>query len=443
MPVGASEPGLGAAPAHSGAVPGLNLLEQWDCALFREANAREWLCEGFRATPHPLGARRYLAKWMSAVGFLLEQPLWSSFGALKKNIWSEVIEMMSLKTHGVLVLVGVMMASSLFGQEFTSNFNQEGCTFSTTGNNPYYPLLPGHQTLLVGEEVDEDDETVEISHRITVTNDTQVIDGVTTRIVQEFEEEDGELVEISYNFIASCRETGDIWYFGEDVEDYEDGEIVSRNGEWRAGVDGATAGIIMPGTPILGARFYEEFATNAQDRGEVIAMGATMAVPFGSYDDVLETEETNALEPGAAGSKFYARGIGVIKDEALELVAFTPSGCVPDATTHCLNNGRFMVTADYTLADGTEGDGQAILASADSGEFWFFDSGNTEVLVKVLDACNIAGFNSYWVFAAGLTDVELTVEVTDLVSGQLKEYDNDQATPFAPVLDTAAFKTCP
>ncbi len=348
-----------------------------------------------------------------------------------------------LEKLGALSLAGLMITGVAVGQEFTSDFDRDACTFSTTGNNPYYPLLPGHQTVLVGMEEDDEGEDVEISHRITVTHETRVIDGVATRVVEEYEEEDGELVEISYNFFAQCRETGDVWYFGEDVEDYEDGMIVGSGGEWRAGVDGATAGIIMPGSPILGARFYEEFAPNAQDRGEIVATGMTLAVPFGTFDDVLETEESSGLDPGDASSKFWAPGIGVIRDETLELVAFAPSPCGPSDTSHCLGGGRFEVAVDYTLPDGTEGVGQAILASADSGEFWFFDSGNTEVLVKVLDACDVAGFNSYWVFAAGLTDVELTIEVTDTQTGQMKEYDNAQGTPFQPVLDTAAFSTCP
>jgi hypothetical protein len=87
--------------------------------------------------------------------------------------------------------------------------------------------------------------------------------------------------------------------------------------------------------------------------------------------------------------------------------------------------------------------GQAILASGDSGEFWFFNPENTELVVKVLDACDLAGFNSFWVVAAGLTNVELTLTVTDTDSGQVREYENPPRNPFAPVLDTSAFETCP
>ena len=67
-----------------------------------------------------------------------------------------------------------------------------------------------------------------------MSEDTELVDGVLTREVVEREKEDGELVEISYNYFAHCRETGDVWYFGEDVDDYEGGVIVGHGGAWRA-----------------------------------------------------------------------------------------------------------------------------------------------------------------------------------------------------------------
>lgn len=341
-----------------------------------------------------------------------------------------------------VILVLLLVATVAPAQDFTEDFGRENCTFSTTGYNPYWPLLPGYVLVIEGEE-DDDGEIVTIRHRITVTGDTQMIDGVLTRVVEEYETEDEELVEISYNFVAHCRETGDVWYFGEDVEDYEDGEIVGRGGEWRAGVDGAKPGILMPGTPILGARFYEEFAPNAQDRAEIKSMGDAITVPVGAFVDTLTTEETNALEPGDVAEKVYAAGVGIVRDETLELIEVTMPPCMPDSTTHCLADGRFEVKADWTAPNGDEGDARAILASGTSGEFWFFSADNTELLVKVLDACDVVGFENFWVFAAGLTDVEVTIEVRDTVSGQMREYESELGEPFAPVLDTAAFDTCP
>jgi hypothetical protein len=271
-----------------------------------------------------------------------------------------------------------------------------------------------------------------------------MVDGVRTRVYEERESEDGELVEVSRNFLAECRETGDVWYFGEDVDDYEDGEIVGHEGVWRAGVDGALPGLIMPGTPVLGARFQQELAPGvAEDRGEVTGIGDQVTVEAGTFENVLSIVDTDALDPSEGDLKLYAHGVGIIADEDLELSEITLPPCLPDQTTHCLSNGRFRVTAAWADANGNEGDGNAILPSADSGEFWFFDAGNTELLIKVLDLCANPQFNNFWVFAAGLTDVEVTVTVTDTASGQVEVYGNELGEAFAPVLDTAAFATCP
>ena len=198
----------------------------------------------------------------------------------------------------------------------------------------------------------------------------------------------------------------------------------------------------MPGSPMLGARYYEEVAPGvALDRGEIVAMGEEVTVPAGTYQNTLETLGTSDIDPSANDHKVYARGVGNIVDEVLELVEITPPPCQPDATTLCLNDGRFQVRADWTDSHGNEGNGMAILPSDDSGEFWFFEPNNTEMVIKVLDGCAIN--QSYWVYAAGLTDVELTVEVTDTSTGELREYDNPLGTPFEPILDTAAFATCP
>ncbi len=115
--------------------------------------------------------------------------------------------------------------------------------------------------------------------------------------------------------------------------------------------------------------------------------------------------------------------------------------CVAGESTLCLNDGRFRVTSTYRTVGGDAGVGQAVPLTNDSGTFWFFDASNVEVLVKLLNACD--PFDAFWVFAAGLTDVETTVTVTDTQSGAMRVYENPQSTPFRPITDTAAFETCP
>jgi PKD repeat protein len=116
-------------------------------------------------------------------------------------------------------------------------------------------------------------------------------------------------------------------------------------------------------------------------------------------------------------------------------------GCHPSATTLCLNDNRFSVTATFRTQQGQSGNAIGTELTADSGYFYFFNAANIEVVIKVLRACGIN--NSYWVFAAGLTNVEVHVTVMDTSNGTVKTYDNALDVAFAPVQDTTAFSTCP
>jgi PKD repeat protein len=123
-------------------------------------------------------------------------------------------------------------------------------------------------------------------------------------------------------------------------------------------------------------------------------------------------------------------------------VAQAQGTCQSNTNTLCLQGNRFSVTAAYRTNAGATGFGQAIVLTADSGYFYFFDPNNVEVVTKVLNAC-VNPFNSYWVFAAGLTNVEVTLTVTDTSNGTVKAYHNPLGTPFQPIQDTSAFATCP
>lgn len=121
----------------------------------------------------------------------------------------------------------------------------------------------------------------------------------------------------------------------------------------------------------------------------------------------------------------------------------TPVGgtCVPNATTLCLNGGRFRVRATFASPQGQTGTATAVSVTSDTGTFWFFTPNNREAIVKVLNGCT---FNQrYWVFAAGLTNVAVTMTVTDTATASVRTYTNPQGTPFAPIQDTSAFAACP
>ena len=115
--------------------------------------------------------------------------------------------------------------------------------------------------------------------------------------------------------------------------------------------------------------------------------------------------------------------------------------CTENATTLCLQNGRFQVRATFLTPAGQSGNAQAVQLTEDAGYFTFFIASNVEVIVKVLNGCS---FNQrYWVFAAGLTNVQVNMTVTDTKTGTAKTYLNPLNRPFPPIQDTSAFATCP
>lgn len=205
---------------------------------------------------------------------------------------------------------------------FTTEFRADECTFSSTGRNPFFVLVPGFTLEIQGEEDRED-----VHLTITVLDDTRMVDGVQTRVIEERELHDGEIAEVSRNFFAICKETGSAFYFGEETDIYEDGAVVGHEGSWLAGEDGARAGIVMPGTVLLGSRYYQEVAPGtALDRAEIVRMGVDRETPAGEFAGCIVTLETTPLEPYAKEAKVYAPRVGLIVDGPLELVSYVDPG---------------------------------------------------------------------------------------------------------------------
>jgi hypothetical protein len=203
-------------------------------------------------------------------------------------------------------------------RDFTATFAVEKEELVSRGRNPYFILEPGYQLVFAGEE---DGEKVGLT--ITVLDETKTVDGVETRVVEERETKDGKLVEVSRNYFAISRRTNDVFYFGEEVDIYKGGKVTSHEGAWLSGERGAKFGLAIPGSPLLGARYYQELAPGqAMDRAEVVDLGASMETPAGKFTGVLKTEETTPLEPGAHESKYYAPGVGLIKDGPCKLVRY-------------------------------------------------------------------------------------------------------------------------
>jgi hypothetical protein len=189
--------------------------------------------------------------------------------------------------------------------------NLDPADFTTEIDNPYWPMTPGSRW--VYEETDEEGTALKVV--VTVTDQTKTIaNGVEARVVRDVVSEDGEPIEITDDWYAQDS-AGNVWYLGEDTAEYKGGKVVTREGSFEAGVDGAQPGIIMPGNPEVGLAYRQEYlAGEAEDKAKVLSLDAQATVPFGSFDGVLETEDINPLsEPKpTVEHKFFARDVGPV-----------------------------------------------------------------------------------------------------------------------------------
>jgi hypothetical protein len=182
--------------------------------------------------------------------------------------------------------------------------------FTTAITNPYWPMSPGSRW--VYSETDGEGGKQRVV--VTVTDQTkQIADGVEAQVVHDVVSAGGEPVEVTDDYYAQDRD-GNIWYLGESTAEYEDGKVSSRHGSFEAGVAGAQPGIAVPGDPQPGLSYRQEYkAGEAEDSGKVLSVDATAEVPFGSFDGVLKTEDTNPLDhPQQIENKFYAEDVGPV-----------------------------------------------------------------------------------------------------------------------------------
>jgi hypothetical protein len=177
--------------------------------------------------------------------------------------------------------------------------------FTTTIDNPYFPLKPGTTYIYEGPT-----SQGFIHTEFVVTTNTKLIDGVTCVEVHDQVFTDGELTEDTLDWFAQDKD-GNVWYFGEDSDELVGGRVSSLGGSWQGGVNGASPGIVMEAHPKVGDFYRQEFLLNtAEDSAGVLDLSQTVTVPAGTFHHCLETAEVTGLEPGALEHKFYAPGVG-------------------------------------------------------------------------------------------------------------------------------------
>lgn len=173
-------------------------------------------------------------------------------------------------------------------------------------------------------------------------------------------------------------------------------------------------------------------STSFADVGTTIPANTTAVQVFGLQPSTTYIFRVRARN--AEGNSSYS-------NEATATTSPATSTCVPSATAMCLNDNRFRVEAAFQTSAGQSGQAHAVKLTDDSGYLWFFSSTNIELIVKVLDACIVN--DRFWVFAGGLTNVQVLLIVTDTETGIQKRYTNPQGTAYLPLQDTNAFGTCP
>jgi len=185
--------------------------------------------------------------------------------------------------------------------------------FTTKVDNKYFPLKPGTTFVYRGKTEDATE-----GDTVAVTSDTRNTMGVECVVVDDRVTEAGELTEKTYDWYAQDNE-GNVWYFGEDSKEYENGKVKSTEGSWEAGKDGAEPGIIMPANPNVGETYRQEYYKGeAEDMARALKLDGSATVPQGSYDHVLVTREWTPLEPNIAEHKYYAAGVGNVLEVAVK-----------------------------------------------------------------------------------------------------------------------------
>jgi len=213
----------------------------------------------------------------------------------------------------LLIVVAVVPLTPQTGTSFQSVFRVDKRMLGTKGANPYFNLTVGYRL-----EYRDGNNT----DTLTVLNETKVIDGVETRVLEDREMKNGAPVEVTRDYYAIDPSTNDVYYFGEDVDTYKNGKVAGHEGAWLSGVNGAKFGLMMPGAPKKGQKFYQEQAPGAgMDRAEILALDEKVTTPAGTFDNCIHVVETSDLEKSMRDHRWYRAGIGQVKDGKLLLVA--------------------------------------------------------------------------------------------------------------------------
>ncbi len=214
---------------------------------------------------------------------------------------------------GGLALLALMAAATVPALAQTPGFNKNNFSHHLDINNKYMPLKPG--TTYVYDGTSDGTPTHET---FVVTRETKTILGIQARVIRDSAFEKGKLVEQTDDWFAQDN-AGNVWYMGEFSTDFKNGKVVSHEGSWEAGVKGARPGIVMEAHPKVGDTYQQENAPGvAEDMAQVLSLNESICVPYGCFSNVLKTKESSPLEPAVVEHKFYAPGVGDIREVTVQ-----------------------------------------------------------------------------------------------------------------------------
>lgn len=201
-------------------------------------------------------------------------------------------------------------AARVFDSSYKPDVSVAKFASSTTITNPWFPVTAGKKYIYEGQTPDGLERIEE--QRLT---STKTILGITCIVVNFKAYLNGNLIEEAWDWYAQDT-NGTVWYFGEAVDNYSsNGTLKDHAGSWEAGVDGAQPGMIMPANPQVGMKYREEYYFNhAEDEAEITATGQTVIISFGTFNNCIRTRNWTALEPDLNENKYYAPGIGLVKE---------------------------------------------------------------------------------------------------------------------------------
>jgi hypothetical protein len=223
----------------------------------------------------------------------------------------------------MVLAVGVLGPGGMASGVSSAGAEPDPADFTSPVPNPYFPIEPGTVSTYRGREGKD-----RLSERLTITDHTKVIQGITTTVVHDVVYANGLLAEKTTDWYANDND-GNVWYFGEATATYDEhGNVITKEGSWEAGVDGAVAGTIMPADPMPTDAYRQElYRGHAEDQAWIVQNGARVDVAYGKLDRVVRSVEWTRLEPGVVSKKFYAPGLGIVRegdvaggDEFFELV---------------------------------------------------------------------------------------------------------------------------